>query len=375
MIMKVKAAKIPAFPAWMFPLTFRNFIIVLFYKWKLKRIYVPKHPPRRPLLRNAAKKRGIYLGAAVNDMETPEVGKAVIDNFTSITPENDLKWGNIRKSMLVPYDFSRADRIVDTALKHGMRVRGHALVWGKYPGIGFPSDLPDVLNNSRRPKAELRKIFEEHIFTVMEYYKDRISDWDVLNEPFELFGTRTDGNIFYQVLGAEYMELSLSLARQANPLARIFINEDIHHYADNRAKKFLTMIGELRNKNVPFDAVGLQSHIITSLTSMKELKRYLDSLAELGLDIEITELDASIGLFRKQKDPYKAQGELFKAVIETCLECPACKGITFWGVNDKNNWMDVIPFLMPFKPNSPVLFDQDTRPKPAYYAVLKALTG
>jgi len=373
--MKIKAAKIPAFTARIFLLTLRNFLIAPFYKRKLKLKDKAQYPPQPTFLREAAVNRGIHLGAAVSDMDTPAVRQAVIDNFTSITPENDLKWGRIRKSMRDPYDFNRADRIVDTALKHGMRVRGHTLIWGKYPGLGFPSDLPDVLNDSPRPKTELRNIFEKHIGTVMEYYKDRIADWDVLNEPFELFDTRTDNNIFYQVLGPEYIPLSLSLARQANPKARLFINEGIHHYTDDRAKKFLTLVRKLRDKNVPFDAVGLQSHIIVSLPSMKELKQYLNSLAELGLDIEITELDASIGLFRKQKDPYKAQGELFKAIVETCLECPACKGISFWGVNDRNNWMDVIPLLIPFKPNSPVLFDGDTRPKPAYTMVLQALTG
>jgi endo-1,4-beta-xylanase len=371
---KIKISKIPHIPPWMFAVTFKNFIIGPFYKNKLKPNPAPETPVKKPLLRNAALNKGIHLGAAVRNEDVPAFKRILSESFTSVTPENALKWGSIRKKLSEKYDFSRADRIVDEALRYSARVRGHALVWGKYPGLGFPSDLADVLNNSEHPKAELHKIVEEHIFTVMEHYKNRISDWDVINEPFELFRTRMDNNIFYQVLGFDYIPLGFSLARQASPSGKLFLNEGLYHYNDNRANKLLKLVRDLRDKNVPFDAVGLQSHIITNLPSTKELKNYLKQLAELGLDIEITELDASIGLFRRYKDPYRAQGELFRAIIETCLECPACEGINFWGVSDSNNWMDVIPLLMPFKPNSPLLYDHDMCPKPAYFEVLKALT-
>ena len=58
-------------------------------------------------------------------------------------------------------------------------------MWGKYPGLGFPSDLPRVLESSANPKAALQKLLAEHIFIVMEHYMKRISDWDVINEPFK----------------------------------------------------------------------------------------------------------------------------------------------------------------------------------------------
>jgi endo-1,4-beta-xylanase len=373
--MKIKISKIPAIPLSIFALTFKNFIIAPFYKKKLKLSTMPETPAEKPSLRDAALKKGIHLGAAVQYEQTPAYKQALYENFTSVTPENDLKWGSIRKKLSEKYDFSRADRIVDEALSNGMRVRGHALIWGKYPGLGFPSDLTHILDNSEHPKAELHNILEEHIFTVMGHYKKRISDWDVINEPFELFGTRIDKNVYYQVLGLDYIPLGFSLARQASPSGRLFLNENIFHYNGRRAKDLLKLVRDLRDKNVPFDAVGLQSHIITNLPSIKELKNYLNQLAELGVEIEVNELDASIGLFRNYRDPYKAQGELFRAIIETCLECPACKGVSFWGVDDRDNWMDVIPTLIPFKPNSPLLFDQEMRPKPAYYEVLKALTA
>jgi endo-1,4-beta-xylanase len=373
--MKIKISKIPAIPASIFVRTFKNIITTPFYKKRLKLNTLPEPPVKKVSLRDAAMKKGIHLGAAIQYKQTPAYKQALYGNFTSVTPENDLKWGSIRNKLSGKYDFSRADSIVDEALSNDMRVRGHTLVWGKFPGLGFPSDLADVLNNSEHPKAELHKILEEHIFTVMEHYKNRISDWDVINEPFELFGTQIDKNVYYQVMGRDYITLGLSLARRADLASRIFLNENLFHYNDKRAGDLLKLVRELRDKNVPLDVVGLQSHIITVIPSMKDLRNYLKQLSELDLEIEINELDASIGLFRNYRDPYQAQGELFRAIIETCMECPACKGVSFWGVCDSNNWMDGIPLLMPFKPNSPLLFDQEMRPKPAYYEVWKALTA
>jgi endo-1,4-beta-xylanase len=168
--------------------------------------------------------------------------------------------------------------------------------------------------------------------------------------------------------------MSFAFARQACPTTKLFLNEHLNRYADNRAEALLKLVRSLKEKNIPLDGIGLQSHVCLELPSMKELENYLGQLADLGLEIEITEMDASLSLFRRAKDPYKAQGDFFKAFTETCLECPACKGITFWGINDKNNWMDhLLPPLMPFKPNNPLLYDDGMHPKPAHDGILNAL--
>lgn len=371
--MKIKVRNIPVLSMRIIGLTFRNFAMMPFIKKKYPRNYLTE--PRVPglSLRNAALRRGIWIGAAVDVSETTAFDQALSKSFTSVTMENALKWGELRKRLSIPYDFTKADRIIDAALAKGARVRGHALVWGKIPGHGFPSDLAEILNQASNPKAVLQKILEEHIFTVAGRYAKRISVWDVVNEPFELFRNRIDENIFFQVMGLDYIPKSFVLARQACPETKLFLNENLFQYTDKRAEAFLKLVRSFRENKVPIDGVGIQSHIFDGIPSMKELGIYLGQLADLGLEIEITEMDASLGLFRKAKDPYKAQGDFFRAFTETCLECPACKGITFWGINDNNSWMDSIPPLIPYKPNNPLLYDDEMRPKPAYDGVLNAL--
>jgi endo-1,4-beta-xylanase len=372
--MKIKAQNIPAFSVGIIGMTLRNFAMVPFIKKNYPRKYLIEPRVDGLSLRDAASRKGIWIGTAVDDSTTPAFDQALSESFTSVTTENALKWGELRKKMSLPYNFARADRIVDAALDKGARVRGHALVWGKFPGSGFPMDLVEILNQASNQKVELQKILEEHISIVAGRYVGRISAWDVVNEPFELFRNRVDKNVFYQVMGLDYIPMSFALARQACPATKLFLNENLNRYADNRAEALLKLVRNLKEKNMPFDGVGLQSHICVELPSMKELGNYLRQLADLGLEIEITEMDASLSLFRRAKDPYKAQGDFFKAFTETCLECSACKSITFWGINDKNNWMDHhLPPLIPFKPNNPLLYDDEMHPKPAHSGVLSAL--
>ena len=52
----------------------------------------------------------------------------LINDFNSITAENDMKMANIFKGP-DNYDFSDGDAIIDFAKQNGFRVFGHALIW------------------------------------------------------------------------------------------------------------------------------------------------------------------------------------------------------------------------------------------------------
>jgi endo-1,4-beta-xylanase len=88
------------------------------------------------------------------------------------------------------YDFAAADGLVDFAAAHGMRVRGHTLVWGG--AVGPPN--PDCLTQLSSPAA-LRAAMADHVRTVMGRYAGRVDRWDVVNEPLAVDGTPggTDG--------------------------------------------------------------------------------------------------------------------------------------------------------------------------------------
>ena len=63
----------------------------------------------------------------------PAYDDALATHFNSLTAENALKWAPLASAPGV-YDFTRSDQAIDFAEANGMRVRGHALVWGRTNG-------------------------------------------------------------------------------------------------------------------------------------------------------------------------------------------------------------------------------------------------
>src|SRR5256885_358115 len=74
-------------------------------------------------------KKYFPIGVAVNIHNIQgEEGAFILKQFNSITPENDMKWGPIHPAEN-HYNFSHADSIVQFAVSHHLRIRGHNLCW------------------------------------------------------------------------------------------------------------------------------------------------------------------------------------------------------------------------------------------------------
>ena len=314
------------------------------------------------------------VGAAVHDTEIEAFTAAAGRDFNSMTPANALKWGNLLvDGKLGQYDFAAADALVDLALAKQTQVRGHALVWGRFPGDGHPSDLEEVLKAAPDPKARLEQILGEHIGAVLGHFRGRIPQWDVVNEPLHLWEPVWDDNVFYRTLGTEFVATAFRLAHAADASLELVLNEQLQNYEDEHAETFFQVVQHLQQTGVPIHGVGLQSHVLVSVPSIASIEAYMHRIAELGLFIEITELDVRVRLFSDDPDPYAAQGRYFRDLAAVCLKQAACRGITAWGVSDRFTWLDEFPPFKWMKPNDPLLFDQDLRRKPAYLGFVEAL--
>ena len=85
-------------------------------------------------LRSPAQQRGISVGAAV--AMSPFRNEAAYTNtlsreFNMLEPEDAMKWEALRPNEKT-FSFRDADHIVEFARTHGMKVRGHNLVWGTH---------------------------------------------------------------------------------------------------------------------------------------------------------------------------------------------------------------------------------------------------
>ncbi|MGQ3553746.1 endo-1,4-beta-xylanase [Streptomyces rochei] len=301
-------------------------------------------------LGSAAAAQGRYFGTAVAAGHLGEADyAATLDReFNSATPENEMKWDATEPSRGT-FTFSAADRVVDHARAQGMDVRGHTLVWH--------SQLPSWVG--ALGAADLRGAMNDHINQVMGRYKGQIHSWDVVNEAFQDGGSGARrSSPFQDKLGDGYIEEAFRTARAADPAAKLCYNDYNTDGVNAKSTAVYTMVKDFKARGVPIDCVGFQGHFNSNSPVPADLRANLQRFADLGVDVQITELDI--------EGSGTAQADAYARVVDACLAVDRCTGITVWGVTDKYSWRSG---------GTPLLFDGNYDAKPAYDAVLAALGG
>jgi endo-1,4-beta-xylanase len=322
-------------------------------------------------LADAARGAGIEVGAAIDfdlDAARREIARR---EFTSGTVENSLKWQPLSPTP-GSYDFSDADAAVDWAEQNGLRVCGHTLFWDRLNGA--PDWLAGEVGAAPDPAAYLTQLMETHAQTVVGRYAGRIAQWDVVNEPLaSLSGTLDPENLFFQTLGEQYLDIAFNAARAADPQAALFLNETLAEVLPAKFDGLILLVEGMLARGVPIDGIGLQGHFFFGAPNRAALKSRFAQIASLGLIVELTEVDIPISLFASAPDPLAAQARAYRDVFKACLEVPACTGITTWGIDDGDTWLDTFELTQANAPNRPLLFDEFGQPKPAYDAAVSAL--
>ncbi|MFC8454654.1 endo-1,4-beta-xylanase [Kitasatospora sp. NPDC057223] len=313
-------------------------------------------------LRDLAAAKGVYVGNAVAGGKlsgTPAYAAIAGAQFNSLTPENAMKWGSV-ESTRGSLNWAEADQIVAFAQAHNQQVRGHTLVWH--------SQNPNWLTNGGFSATELNTILQQHIAAEAGRYAGKIYAWDVLNELFNEDGTyRT--SVWYPALGTGFIANSLNWARQADPAAKLYINDYNVEGIGAKSDALYNLVKSLKAQGAPIDGVGLQAHFILGQVP-STLQANIQRFADLGVDVAITELD-----IRMQTPSTDAkltqQAADYTTVVKACLAVSRCKGITGWDISDADSW---VPSVFSGY-GAATLYDEGYQPKPAYRAVATALGG
>ncbi|WP_435853112.1 endo-1,4-beta-xylanase [Streptomyces lavendulocolor] len=301
-------------------------------------------------LGSAAAAKGRYFGAAVSAQYLGEAGYvSTLDReFGSVTPENEMKWDAVEATRGT-FAFGPADRIVAHAQGRGMSVRGHTLVWH--------SQLPGWV--AGLGASDLRSAMNHHITQVMQHYKGKVLAWDVVNEAFQDGGSGARrSSPFQDKLGNGFIEEAFRTARAADPAAKLCYNDYNTDGVNAKSNAVYAMVKDFKARGVPIDCVGFQSHFNSASPVPADYRANLQRFADLGVDVQITELDI--------EGSGSAQATAYGNVVGACLAVSRCTGITVWGVTDKYSWRSA---------GTPLLFDGSYTKKPAYDAVLAALGG
>jgi endo-1,4-beta-xylanase len=251
-------------------------------------------------------------------------------------------------------DFTKLDRLVDFAKKHDMAVKGHGLI----SGCCNPAWLEQI-----QDPARLRAEITSHFRTIMTRYAGKMDRWDVATEVFSTFGgTGLAQNYFYQVLGRDYLAEVFRIAHAADPGAKLFINESLVEYYPAKRQELYDLVSDLVARGVPIDGVGLETHLTLSPPAPGVITGIVNSYKALGLEVAITEMDVHLNPGTNHDAD---QAQIYWSVVSEALAA-GIRDISFWGFTDKYayTW---IPGAMP------LMFDQDYKPKPAFFATWAAL--
>ncbi len=244
------------------------------------------------------------------------------------------------------------------------------------------SSDPVIIEKTDEEKAEIIKAaMEDWISQMVSHYKDKITAWDVLNEPMESSGeVRTDYESddsdafpWMKYLGKDYGLYAFQFARKygnANDL--LFINDYNLEYNLTKCQGLIDYVKYLENKGVTIDGIGTQMHIsIESDTT--NIKKMFELLAGSGKQIKVSELDLQVNTKSPTSEQLAQQYDMYRFVIDMYKKyIPEAQqyGITIWGISDNEKEHK---YWLP--DDAPNLWDANYARKHAYKGVADGLAG
>ena len=323
-------------------------------------------------LRSLAEERGRYIGAILNsewfnnaiEPQFEEIHKA---QFNAVVAENEMKFDATEPSE-GKFSYDKGDKMVKYAKENGMRVRGHALAWH--------SQVPNWVNN-HRDKQELLDILKNHIDSVVGHWKGQVDEWDVVNEAVADGnpGWRSSGSVWYENIGAEFLDTAFVWTHAADPDAELCYNDYSLEWGTGNGTKAGFVIEQVKRwkaNGIPITCVGTQTHIeISHETTPQNVRALAKALAEYDVVLNITELD--IGFPKGSADnlgasDYAKQGHLYRQFMDVFLEEPNMGEFVIWGLTDAHSWLDGQQGK-----TQGLLYDKQYKAKPAYDSLVASL--
>ena len=304
---------------------------------------------------------GIFMGTAVDmtalDNE-PTYRARVASEFSSVTPENVMKWQLVEPTRGV-LDFTAADELVSFAQANHQRVRGHTLVWHNQ----LPTWLTTGVANGSITPDQLRDILRQHILDEVGHFKGEVAQWDVVNEALNEDGTLRS-TIWLQQLGRGYIADAFRWAHEADPRAKLFYNDFNLESLSAKSDAAFALVQDLRSQGVHVDGVGIQGHLAVQFPAPGTIQENMKRFSDAGLLTELTEADARMVL-PADATKLEAAAEAYRVMLDACLLTRHCGGVTVWGFTDLHSW---VPGVFSGQGAADIL-DANYQPKPAYNAL------
>jgi GH35 family endo-1,4-beta-xylanase len=214
-----------------------------------------------------------------------------------------------------------------------------------------------------------------------ERYRNRIEDWEVINETLIPFQSRNHA-IFRE---PDYPEWSFDLAKEFFPDNRLLINEATSwiwgkDFNYSRSQYYL-LIQRLLKMGVPIDGIGMQFHmfykqqeeetVTPAFYDPRRIYDVLDCYERFQKPIQITE--TTIPAYSENPADEETQGEIVRNLYRMWFSHKAMESIVWWNlvdgyayVRDSSEWNENIYYGG--------LLRHDLSPKPAWHIIRDLIT-
>lgn len=325
---------------------------------------------------------GLKAGTCLSDLMigNKKIASIITENFNSITFENHLKPDAILNQkeskatgdLVVSFN-ATTQKLLDWCVENNMAMRGHTLIWHSQTPDWIFYDTFDTKGTlvDRETMLARMESYIRQTFALLEEkgYLEHFYAYDVLNEAWMEDGTRRD-SLWLKTIGEDYMWQAFYFADKYAPdYIDLYYNDYNEQFKTETLYTFVqTLVDE--NGEYLIDGIGFQAHLYTE-DSLEDYFATMDRLAELGIKINLTELDVCLGSWPEIKpdteENLKAQGQFYYNLIQGIFERVQegkvkMDALTFWGFTDALSWR---------KERNPLLYNRRYVPKYAYYGALQ----
>ncbi len=333
-------------------------------------------PPQLSTLREAAASRNLLAGCAVDvhALRTDTIYAHLVKQQANIVvAENAMKFGPLRPAP-DQFRFDEADTLFAFAEANGMKVRGHNFVWYRQLPPWFAGYVT---------QQNARAVLVNHIETVGARYAGRVQSWDVVNEAIHIEDGQPGGlrnSPWFKLLGPGYIDLAFRTAKRVDPTALLCYNDyDIEgEFPAHAAKRaaVLDLLRGMQGRNVPIDAVGIQSHLSAGGDHRygPGLQHFMQEIHGMGLKIMLTEMDVNDrALAADPATRDEAVAAVYRDYLNLTLASTDVIALLTWGITDKYTWLNGEDARADKLPERCLPFDADLRPTLAYTAEVEAI--
>lgn len=274
--------------------------------------------------------------------------------------------------------FGAAKPFLNYCQKNNIPVRIHTLVWHSQTPDWFfkegydkdgdwvsPEKMTQRMENYIKAYfEELLKLYPDIDFYACDVVNEAWTDQGTPRDPGEQGSSGSGKSAWVKVYGDNsFIELAFTFARQYAPEnCKLYYNE----YMPQKTDKIIEMALELNKKGI-LDGIGMQSHLDVrsgsdAFPSVNVYKKALDKFCETGLDIQITELDATTA-DNPTAESHEQQAQYYQEIMEAIYaQRDNISAVVFWGVTDDQSWR---------ANKDPLLFDAEYKAKPAFYSIIE----